>query len=222
MARVSDTSIVRDYCLSNKGGVFDLNYLASNVFRDIPHVNLRKIVTRLIESSLLRQISKGVYLIGESEQSDEERLLKHYLFDGNVRVGMETGAFLFYRLGLRKIEPEEKIIRTSKTVGNKKIGNMQVIETKGDIAEGALHTYELEVVLEIFENARFIDEEFVGEATRLVEKHLKSYYKDFVFKHLAIDHPKIVYIDLANMLDSMQISHKVLDIYVEKTRVSNL
>ena len=100
MARVSDTGIVRDYCLSNNGGVFDLNYLASNVFRDIPHVNLRKMVTRLIESGLLRQVSKGVYLIGETKQSDEERLLNHYLFDGKIRVGMETGSSLFYSLGL--------------------------------------------------------------------------------------------------------------------------
>ena len=44
MARVTDTSIVRDYCLANGGSVFDLNYLSANLFRDIPHVNLRKIV----------------------------------------------------------------------------------------------------------------------------------------------------------------------------------
>ena len=75
MARTTDTGIVRSYCENNVGGVFDLNYLANNIFKDIPHVNLRKIVTRLIDSGLLRQVSKGVYLIGESELSDEERTI---------------------------------------------------------------------------------------------------------------------------------------------------
>jgi hypothetical protein len=221
MARVTDTSIVRDYCLANGGGVFDLNYLSTNLFRDIPHVNLRKIVTRLCDSGVLRQVSKGVYFIGDSEATDDFRLEDHYTFDGHVRVGMLIGQSLLYKLGFCKYEPEEKVIRTSKTVGNKKIGNLQILETKSDIAEGALHTYELEVVLELLEHRNLIDNESLVTVGQLIEEYLKNYYKDFVFKHLAMDHPRNIYIQLAQLLDSMRISHTVMDIYVEKTSIPN-
>ena len=79
MRRESDTGIVRNYCQNNVGGVFDLNYLSKHNFSDIPNVNLRKIVTRFIDQGILRQVSKGVYLIGESDMSDEDRIIKHYI-----------------------------------------------------------------------------------------------------------------------------------------------
>ena len=56
MRRITDTELVRNYCVNNNGDIFDLNYLANKDFKDIPHVNLRKIVTRLIDAGLLRQI----------------------------------------------------------------------------------------------------------------------------------------------------------------------
>ena len=74
MRRVSDTGIVRNYCQNNVGGVFDLNYLSKHNFSDIPNVNLRKIVTWLIGQGILRLVSKGVYLIGDSDISIENML----------------------------------------------------------------------------------------------------------------------------------------------------
>ena len=222
MSRPTDTSIVRDYCLANGGGVFDLNYAFNHLFRDIPHVNLRKIATRLEKEGVLRQISKGVFLIGESELDDEGRIIDHYLYEDYVRVGMPCGDYLLYKLGFRKEKPEVITIRTTKTIGNKKIGNIQILETKSPIVEGVLHSYEIEVVLELLEHRLHIDEESLQEASKLIEKNLKNYYKDFVFNRLSMDHQRNVYIQLATLLDSMQISHTVMDIYVEKTRLSNL
>ena len=74
MRRVSDTGIVRDYCQNNVFGVFDLNYLSKHNFSDIPNVNLRKIVTWLIDQGILRLVAKGVYLIGDSDISIEKML----------------------------------------------------------------------------------------------------------------------------------------------------
>ena len=81
MRRVSDTGIVINYCQNNSGSLFDLNYLSKQVFKDISNVNLRKIVTRFIEQGILKQVSKGVYLIGESYIDDEEGIIEHYLKD---------------------------------------------------------------------------------------------------------------------------------------------
>lgn len=61
--RTTDTGIVRSYCENNVGGVFDLNFLANNIFKDIPHVNLRKIVTRLIDSGLLQFVQRVFQLV---------------------------------------------------------------------------------------------------------------------------------------------------------------
>ena len=124
MGRPTDTSIVRDYCNANIGGVFDLNYLASEVFPDIPHVNMRKIATRLVDAGLLRQISKGVYFIGESELSDEERIINHYLFEGDIRVGMFTGRSLLFEFGLTKQKPSLIEIKTKIHKGLTKLINL--------------------------------------------------------------------------------------------------
>ena len=57
---------------------------------------------------------------------------------------MFIGQSLLYKLGFCKYEPEEKVIRTSKNVGNKRLAIYK--SRNKNIAEGALHTYELEVV----------------------------------------------------------------------------
>ena len=74
MRGVSDAGMVRDYYKNNLIGVFDLNYLSNHNFSDIPNVNLRKIVTWLIDQGILRLVSKGVYLIGYSDISIENML----------------------------------------------------------------------------------------------------------------------------------------------------
>ena len=96
MRRITDTELVRNYCFNNNGDIFDLNYLANKDFKDIPHVNLRKIVTRLIDAVLLRQISKGVYVIGEPDLSNEDRVIKHYL---DNEKGMAVSDYLLFREG---------------------------------------------------------------------------------------------------------------------------
>ena len=95
-----DSKIIKEYCLANIGGVFDVGYLAKTVFKDISNDNVRQVVGRLTKSGLLKQFFKGMYLIGESDKTDEERIIDHYLFDGEVRTGMLNGEALFYHLGL--------------------------------------------------------------------------------------------------------------------------
>lgn len=211
--RTTDTGIVRSYCESNIGGVFDLNYLSNGIFKDIPHVNLRKIVTRLIDGGLLRQISKGVYLIGDSELSDEERLIRYYTFDGDVRVGMACGDYLFYELGLSSYMPAIKEIKTEKTVGNKRIGDIQINECKSVIAEGALHTYEITVILELIYHRA--DERYPIETASLISEYAK-YYKDFILKYMELEYPIHVYKKLAEVLKSMDISNRVIEHYEEQ------
>lgn len=218
MGRPTDTSIVRDYCNANIGGIFDLNYLASEVFPDIPHVNMRKIATRLADAGLLRQISKGVYFIGESELSDEERIIKHYLFEGDIRVGMFTGKSLLFELGLTKQKPSLIEIKTNKTIGNKTIGNVDIKHTDSNFASGLAACYEIQVAIELIINADYVDGDKTDELYQQISRHIRR-YSDVGFKGLSIDYPRIVYIKLADLLNSMEISNRVMEIYVEKSKL---
>ena len=218
MRRTSDTSLVRDFCNSNVGGLLDLNYVSKKLFPDIPEVNLRKIATRLIESGLLRQISKGIYLIGDSDLSDEERIINHYLYEKDIRVGMPVGEYLLYTLGFEDEAPLVKQIKTKRTVGNKNICNIQVIHTNTDIGSGQLNTYELEIALELIEKMDIINPFKINEVQELIKKYLKEYYADFRFSRLEMDRPRKTYIKLAYFLNSMDICNRVEEIYAEKTR----
>ena len=76
---------------------------------DIPHVNLRKIVSRLIDSGLLRTISKGVYIIGESNLSNKEIVISHCLKNElGVLDGSSVGDYLMFTEDFNDKEPEIK------------------------------------------------------------------------------------------------------------------
>ena len=215
MRRVSDTGIVRNYCQNNVGGVFDLNYLSKHNFSDIPNVNLRKIVTRLIDQGILRQVSKGVYLIGESDMSDEDRIIKHYLKDER---GIPTGEYLLYTLGIVEEEPIEKTIKTNLSVGNKKIGNIQVIESHSSFYE-IIGARKLITVLEVILMMNQIGASSLIKITDLFDKNLLSYSDSHLKAYVQDEYPRSAYIKLSEILNSMKIPNKVLEMYVFKTQI---
>lgn len=69
---MSQTGIIRECCNNHKGELFDLGYLSKTIFTDIPLANLRKYITRLVDDGVLHQISKGIFIIGDTELSNEE------------------------------------------------------------------------------------------------------------------------------------------------------
>lgn len=215
MRRVSDTGIVRNYCQNNSGSLFDLNYLSKHVFKDIPNVNLRKIVTRFIEQGILRQVSKGVYLIGESDIADEERIIEHYLKDDR---GLPIGKYLLYTLGIIAEKPIEKTIKTNLSVGNKKIGNIQVIESGSSFYKIA-GARNLITALEIISVMNEIDVSSSLTVTRIIEKYLMNYSDSLMKTYVKDEYPRNVYIKLSSILDSMKMPNKVIDIYVFKEQI---
>lgn len=215
MRRESDTGIVRNYCQNHEGGVFDLNYLSKHVFKDIPNVNLRKIVTRFIDQGILRQVSKGVYLIGESNIADEDRIIKHYIKDD---WGIPTGKYLLYTLGLADEEPMEKIIKANHTIGTRNICNIKVIESHSSFFE-IVGAKKIITALEILSASNEINEDKLLKATELVEELLRGYTDGAMTCYVKDEYPRNVYLRLAGILDSMQISHKVIENCVSKKQI---
>lgn len=217
MRRISDTELVRNYCEKHIGDIFDINYASENVFVDIPHVNLRKIVSRLIDANLLRTISKGVYAIGESLLSDEERVIKHYLSNEfSLPAGTEAGSYLLYKKGLLSKEPVEKVIKSNMTKGNKKIGNVQIIESHNVYGFAG---HELILAMELLSADTLKDQSLVEKWEKEIQSLLKG-YTDMQFKAVVKDlYQGRTYYLLEQFLNTMQISHRVKEIYEIQVRL---
>ncbi len=219
MRRISDTELVRNYCENHKGDIFDINYASEHIFKDIPHVNLRKIVSRLIDSGLLRTISKGVYVIGESDLSDEEIVINHYLKNElGMLEGSPVGDYLMFTEGFSDKEPEIKEIKTSHTKGNKRIGNVQIIESHSCF-RNLTNNYTMATAMELLAAG---DPDDISKVKEYVEKVriCLSNYSDMQFSTQVKElYSPAVYFELEKYLNSMQISHRAKEIYDIQSRL---
>lgn len=210
-----DSKIIKEYCLANIGGVFDVGYLATTVFKDIANDNVRQIVRRLTKTGLLKPFFKGMYLIGEADKTDEERIIDHYLFEGEVRVGMLTGEVLFYHLGLLNKKPEKISLRTNKATRLEEwVGNIHVEKTRTVFGSGVLGSYEICVALDLIKNKHLVDVDNIGKYVELLKKCASS-YNDLGMKCIRHDYPGEYVVKLADLLDSMEISNQAVQIDVE-------
>lgn len=218
MARLTDTEQIRLYLKNHLGGVFDFGYVSKHVFPDISVDNLRKYISRISKEGLLRKVSKGIYLIGESELSDRDRVIEFYT--KNYR-GIKCGESLLYEHELIDFEPELAEIITSYTDGNKLIEqlNIQLYETKNDF-----YLIDIQFIMEAMELINLRDE--MPESDKLayravISTLLMKHYSDHVFERCIreIRYPRKVYISLAQYLDLLNISNRVMDIYEDKLRL---
>lgn len=210
---MSQTGEIREYCNNHKGGLFDLGYLSKTIFKDIPLANLRKYVTRLVEEGMLHQISKGIFIIGNTELSNEEIILKHYLIDHVVFIKwIPAKEYLLSTLGLNSKENVDVTIYSNETFSNKNICGIKVFASKDSYA---LVTRELAILLELIHCESIIEEEYeVALAYKICE--LAKSYKDSNFSKHHMFYPRKVYIRLTNLLECMYISNRMMEIYESK------
>lgn len=90
------TKLIREYCKSNNGAIFDVSKLKDTEFAEVPYKTLLKILNRLEEEGVLSAVFKGVYFIGE-KPVDEELIFDEYVDDGK---GMFVGYQLFNDVGI--------------------------------------------------------------------------------------------------------------------------
>ena len=210
---MSQTSKIRKYCTNHKGGLFDLSYLSKTIFKDIPLAYLRKYVTRLVKEGMLHQISKGILIIGDTELSNEEIILKHYLIDYLVIIkGIPAKEYLLSTLELTSKENVDITIYSNETYANKNICGVKVMASKDAYT---LVTQDLAILLELIHCESIIEDDYdVAWAYRIYE--LAKSYKDSNFSKHHMFYPRKVYIRLASLLESMHISNRVMEIYESK------
>ena len=115
------TKILREYCLSNVGSIFDVSKINESHFSMIPYKTLLKILNRLEEEKLVKKVSKGVYYINERVLSLDEAIYEEYVEGGR---GMFVGYKLYNQLGVSKHHDDIIEIYTNRlATKHKYIGN---------------------------------------------------------------------------------------------------
>lgn len=215
MKNKSDTNLVRHYCSKNENEIFDVPFM-QNHFRDITNSNLRKYVSRLVEERILTPISKGVYYIGANPTDEEvDRAIRRCYLRIDCRPIKET---LLYKLGIIEKEPEVKTYFKYWPFGNKKVFNYQFIESKN--TEYLWGNNKLQLLDLIACEKMISDDDFpkyTFELMRMAEKYNAS--KEDCDRH--IEYPRWVYLRLANLLDVMHISNRVMQDYDNKIEASD-
>ena len=211
MGRNSESLLVKKYCEEHQGELFDFGYLSSHHFKTMDYNNLRMIVSRLDKQNVIRKISKGIFIIGESDKSDEEIIIDHYLKDG---FGMASGEYLLYKLGIIEDKPEEIEIYSRYVTGNKQIGNIKIIENRSSFLYGS--PLNVNMLIELVGCSNMVRGNSLFAFSSKIEELVKSYTDSSFATYIRYDYGRINFVKLASILDSMHISNKVMEIYATK------
>jgi predicted transcriptional regulator of viral defense system len=105
------TKTIREFCLQNKGDIFDVSYMKDTYFEMIPYKTLLKILNRLEEEGIIACVAKGVYLISEEGRDLDDAIIEHFI--SNAR-GMYGGNTMFNDLEITDHHNENVEIYTNR------------------------------------------------------------------------------------------------------------
>ena len=219
METKSVTSSLREYCKKHPREVFDVELMNRSYPETTPSA-FRKFVSRLVEEGILTPASKGVYVIGNDlSQDDIYRVVKkHYIypFDRPLKES------LLYELGIIDEKPEIETYSKIWPRGNRNILNLRIVEGKNTSLREA-GCREKVILLDLIDAEKCVpdDEEIkMNYSVKLAEMLLNYKEVDYIFEP-EIEYSRIIYIKLANLLDSMHISNRVIEYYENKLKDTN-
>lgn len=123
------TKTIREFCLQNKGEIFDVSYMKDEYFEMVPYKTLLQIMSRLEKEGIVECVSKGVYLICEEGRDFDDAIVERYISNGH---GMYAGNTLFNDLGITDQKEAFTEVYTNRlSVRFKTIGSYQL--TKVDV-----------------------------------------------------------------------------------------
>ena len=137
--------------------------------------------------------------------------------DINIRhiKGIPAKEYLLSTLELTSKENIDITIYSNETFSNKNICGVKVMASKDAYT---LVTRNLAILLELIHCESIIEEDYeVAWAYKIYE--LAKSYKDSNFSKHHMFYPRKVYIRLANLLESMHISNRVMEIYESKKKL---
>ena len=213
MGSKSDSALVKNYCENHYGELFDFGYLSSHHFEMIEYNNLRMIVSRLEKQGFLKKISKGIFVIGETNENIDDLVFMHYTNNGN---GMPAGEYLLFKLDIIEKEPEFKEIYSRLAVGNRQIGNIKVIQNMSSFLKG--NPANINLLIELISSLKKVNETEALALTIKISELSQKYDDSYLLAYVRYDYGRINFIKLESFLNSINISNEVMKIYETKIR----
>ena len=205
------TKTLREFCLQNKGKIFDVQYELETRFSLVHYKTLLKILNRLEAEEVVTKISKGVYLVNGRDVDIDSVIMEYYVerFSGML-VG--TAMYNYYDISDDYAEVVE--IYTNMISSNHKTISKYLL-TKFNVrfydeVKGLINTLEL---IEKVNSIKEIDYIRYNEE----REYGLSCYSDYIFKEIVLNH-RYKYATIATLdilLDKHDIKNNALKIYKE-------
>lgn len=170
------TKTIREYCCQNKGAIFDLKRLGEEYFHMIPYKTLHKILKRLEDEGLLKEISAGIFYIKDGDvENIDSAITKTYIMNG---MGVIVGPAMYNETGISDIESEYVDILSCRASGKtKNIGKYRIKQCDLFFSE---HVSKIVRALDVIQNAP--DGDAVAKSLIITEGVLE--YRDYTFVHI--------------------------------------
>ena len=205
------TKTLREFCLQNKGKIFDAQYELETRFSLVPYKTLLKILNRLEAEDVVTKISRGVYLINGGGADIDSAIMEYYVehFSGML---IDTAMYNYYDISDDYAEVVEiytnRITSNHKTIGKYLLTKFNI--RFYDEVKGLITTLELiqkvNSIKEI-DYIRYNEEREFG----------LSCYSDTIFKEIVLNH-RYKYATIATLdilLNKYDIKNNALKIYKE-------
>lgn len=203
------TKTIRNYCLENKGRIFDVSYLKEHSFEMVPYKTLLKILNRLVEEGILSDISKGIYLINQEGITLEAAVFNQYIAENR---GMYTGYALYNQLGISSYKSDVIEIYTYLlSVPHKTIGPFKLTRLNLHFSE---QTTSLVALLECLENCGKIKDLEIDRLLNLTFEAPK-FYSDLNFSWITQDrkYKRATVNSLSEILKNLGVKNDCLGIF---------
>lgn len=209
---INYTKTIREYCIQNKGKMFDVSYELKTHFEMVPYRTLCKILSRLEDEGILSLYSKGLYYIN----SDETGVDPIIAFYASKYIGMVVGGKMYKDYGIIEEYDGPITIYTNAIETTKNSGDKYIL-IRFPVLMFDTATKKMIECLEIIEN-RFKYPNFDQLVAANVIIECIKHYDDTAFKDIIRNH-KYQYSTLctfSEMLDNLQIKNRAIEIVKEE------
>lgn len=170
------TKTIREYCCQNKGAIFDLRRLGEEYFHMIPYKTLHKILKRLEDEGIIKEVTAGIFYIKDGDvENIDSAIMKTYVENGR---GIIIGSAMYNATGISDIESEYVDILSSRASGKiKNIGKYRIKHCDLFFSDQVCKIIR---ALEIIKNAPEGD----AAAKSLIITEGVLEYRDYIFDHI--------------------------------------
>jgi hypothetical protein len=206
------TKTLREFCMQNRGRIFDVQYEQNHRFSLIPYKTLLKILNRLEDEQIVSSITKGVYIINSNEDIDIDIAIKECYIDHFSGMTIGKAMYNYYDIGDQDDDTIQ--IFTNKIISNNKsIDKYHLIKFDTFFYDEVVS---LITALELIEKVSSIKDIDYIRYNEEKESGIKS-YSDEIFKEIITHHPYkySTIATLDELLKRFSIKNNLINIFKE-------